>query len=272
MITLREDKFIFDIPLKDIINIDTKANILECFQMLQAYAPKSYRKYQLAEIYDRFFHEQPDWVLEYVPEEEYSLLERLLDMPQTAYIEYPRNKIRFLFIQKCYLVFTYEYKDTWHIYMGDYVRNILKEAMCKRKQRQNTSDSIIPLNEDYEQDIFTRRAIDTDCSLISILMDAEIENIKELLESKDYQEASLNYMQLLKSMCGHFVSDEHYNYFDDMYCPDYSASELTRLFNQYHAEGKLPQTVVDYLNIAWKEIKEEEAYCDYGIPSEEWKS
>ena len=54
--------------------------------------------------------------------------------------------------------------------------------------------------------------------------------------------------------------------------PDYSASEITRMFYQYHTEGKLPYTVIDYLDTAWKEIKEEEAYWNYGVPSEEWKS
>ena len=66
MITLRDDKFIFDIGLKDIIYIDTKANIQECFRLLHAYAPTNYRKHQLAEMYDRFFHEETDRILECV--------------------------------------------------------------------------------------------------------------------------------------------------------------------------------------------------------------
>lgn len=30
------------------------------------------------------------------------------------------------------------------------------------------------------------------------------------------------YLQLLKSMCKHFVEDEHFFYFDDIYSPEYT--------------------------------------------------
>lgn len=388
MITLKDDNCIWDISLKEVLPVDTKANILECFKLIHVQVAKNYKKDILAEIYDYYFHKNTSQVIDYLPREEFRLLTELLELPQNKYVEYPRNDEKFLFLQKCYLVMTYQTKDIWHLYMTDNIRNTikkmvkqglksyptiqelhnileeftglkkelillltqydpkhlsksdrikLKEAfpvlkkkmetcrnrlrelepelkkyntplegifedmeenlmmvtmamfgvmekelvkdcstknkdMCKKQKKENIN-SVIPLNPEYEQDIFTLRAIDTDCNLISTLMDAEAENIRELLEAEDYKEAALNYMQLLKSMCRHFVSDEHYNYFDDMYSPDYTASDITCMFKRYHSEGKLPQSVVDFLNTAWEEIKEEEeAYWNYGIPSEEWKA
>lgn len=145
-------------------------------------------------------------------------------------------------------------------------RERLQQERAEREAR-----SVIPLNVVYEGRIFTARNIDWDCNTIFLLMEAEKRSIEQLLEKGSFQQAALQYMQLLKSMCRHFVSDEHYNFFDDMYSPDYTASDITRLFKRYHVEGNLPTAVVDYLNKAWEEIWEEEAYVGYGIPTNEWK-
>lgn len=50
----------------------------------------------------------------------------------------------------------------------------------------------------------------------------ENKRIERLAKQGDYQEAALRFMQMTKSMCRHFVEDEHYNYFDDMYNPEYT--------------------------------------------------
>ncbi len=141
----------------------------------------------------------------------------------------------------------------------------------QQERAERESRSVIPLNVIYEGRIFKVRHVDWDCSTIFILMQAEKRTIEQMLKKGDFQRAALQYMQLLKSMCRHFVSDKHYNYFDDMYSPDYAASDITCMFKHYHSEGKLPTKVVDYLNTAWKEIREEEAYIDYGVPSLEWE-
>ena len=46
--------------------------------------------------------------------------------------------------------------------------------------------------------------------------------IKEILAVGMYKQAVTLYLQLLKSMVNHFVDDEHFCYFDDMYSPEYS--------------------------------------------------
>lgn len=46
------------------------------------------------------------------------------------------------------------------------------------------------------------------------------EFIKEVLDAGLYKYGMTMYLQVLKSMCKHFVEDEHYCYFDEMYSPE----------------------------------------------------
>lgn len=94
----------------------------------------------------------------------------------------------------------------------------------------------------------------------------ENKHIEHLVEQGDYQEAALKSMQMIKSMCRHFVEDEHYDYFDDMYSPEYAIDDLIDLFNELNKAGKLPSDTKDYLEKAWQEIKETECYQNYGLP------
>lgn len=89
-----------------------------------------YRKDELAGIYERFFSEDTGWILNRIPRSEWSLLSSLLDKKQNEYVECPRNDEQFLFLQKCFLVLTYETKDTWHLYMCDSIRNVIKKSVA----------------------------------------------------------------------------------------------------------------------------------------------
>ena len=80
---------------------------------------------------------------------------------------------------------------------------------------------MIQLNPRYEA-IFNPDNIDQDCDRIASLMNVEADFIKEALDAGLYKQAVTMYLQLLKSMCEHFVEDEHYCYFDDMYSPEYT--------------------------------------------------
>ena len=125
---------------------------------------------------------------------------------------------------------------------------------------------MIPLNEDYETRIFAGRNVDWDCTTIWHLMLQENERIEALANGGDYQTAALRFMQLIKSMCRHFICDEHYCYFDDMYSPEYAIDDLIDFFNGLEKEGKLPDETKEYLKKAWLEIKDTECYHDYGLP------
>ena len=70
--------------------------------------------------------------------------------------------------------------------------------------------------------MFDLRNIDQDCDRIAGMMSDEGKFIKEALDAGLYKQGVTMYLQLLKSMCEHFVEDEHYCYFDDMYSPEYT--------------------------------------------------
>ena len=80
---------------------------------------------------------------------------------------------------------------------------------------------MIELNPQYEA-IFNPRNIDDDCDKIAHEISVVGNQIAEVLKVGMYKQAVTMYLQLLKSMANHFVKDEHYCYFDDMYSPEYT--------------------------------------------------
>lgn len=147
-----------------------------------------------------------------------------------------------------------------------YQERLRKLEEKRRMEAEKEARSLIPLNPDYETRIFNSRNIGWDCDQIWHLMLEENKRIERLAEHGDYQEAALRFMQMTKSMCRHFVEDEHYNYFDDMYSPEYAIDDLIDLFAGLDKAGKLPVETKEYLEKAWQEIKETECYQDYGLP------
>ena len=150
--------------------------------------------------------------------------------------------------------------------------DLLSEQKLKREEQlrleaEKEARFLIPLNEDYEARIFASRNVDWDCMTIWHLMLQENKRIEELAKGGDCQTAALRFMQLTKSMCRHFISDEHYCYFDDMYSPEYAIDDLVDFFNGLAKEGKLPNETKEYLKKAWQEIMDTECHQDYGMLS-----
>ena len=143
----------------------------------------------------------------------------------------------------------------------------LKGEEQQRLEAEKEARSVIPLNEDYETRIFASSNVGWDCDLISYLMHEENERIKALANRGEYQEAALRFMQMAKSMCRHFISDEHYCYFDDLYSPEYAIDDLVDFFNELEKEGKLPEDTKEFLKKAWQEIMETECHQSYGMLS-----
>lgn len=157
--------------------------------------------------------------------------------------------------------------------MNDEEERAAREAERRRREKERQmlevekeAKSLIPQNKDYEQRIFNRRNVDWDCYSIWQLMLEENKNIETLLAVGEYQTAALMFLQLTKSMCRHFVMDRHWEYFDDMYSPEYAIRDLTEEFEKLAKEGKLPEDVNVYLHEAWKEIEGMESCTDYGVP------
>ena len=157
--------------------------------------------------------------------------------------------------------------------MNDEEERAAREAERRRREKERQmleaekeAKSLIPLNKDYEQRIFNRRNVDWDCYSIWQLMLKENKNIEKLLAVGEYQAAALMFLQLTKSMCRHFVIDRHWEYFDDMYSPEYAIRDMVEAFELLAKEGKLPEDVNVYLHEAWKEIEGMESCTDYGVP------
>ena len=78
----------------------------------------------------------------------------------------------------------------------------------------------------------------------------------------------------MTAMSNHFISDEHWDYFDDYYAPDYECMEIFDKYFDLIKIGKLPKEASQYLYNNMQKIAQLESVQDYGIPSVEqyiWK-
>lgn len=139
-------------------------------------------------------------------------------------------------------------------------------AERQRREAEKEARSLIPLNREYEEKVFNSRNVGWDCHVICQLMLKENRKIERLLAAGEYQTGALRFLQLTKSMCRHFVMDRHWEYFDDMYSPEYAIEDLVEAFEKLVKEGRLPEEVNRYIHEAWKEIEGMESCTDYGMP------
>lgn len=114
--------------------------------------------------------------------------------------------------------------------------------------------------------IFNPRNIDDDCDKIASLLQPYRLKIKEMLEKGEYHEAFTLFYEILESLSSHFVMDEHYCYFDDMYSPDYTCKEMMDFIIYKVKEGVVPDAELKYFNDAIDKISKMEAYECYGSP------
>jgi hypothetical protein len=131
--------------------------------------------------------------------------------------------------------------------------------------------SVISINPEYEQNIFNGRWIGIDGDLLNFLLIPETERIEKLLDDGEQMIAANLAMQLVKSLCIHFVEDEHWCYFDDWYSPDSTIGYLLNRFNDAYDAGKLWPEVAEFLHTAWAEVLQFESKTGYGIPSTDIK-
>jgi hypothetical protein len=125
---------------------------------------------------------------------------------------------------------------------------------------------MITINKDYEKRIFIGKPVGEDGDLIDREIRKEVSHLQQMFNDGQQMGAAVLAMQLIKSICRHFVEDEHWTYFDDMYSPAFTIDDLFEFFNKAYAEGKMESEVAKYLSDAWKEIEQEESYEQYGVP------
>ena len=102
---------------------------------------------------------------------------------------------------------------------------------------------MITLNPQYEA-IFDARNIDEDCNKIA----DEINDVARMQ---------------IQEMVNHFVDDEHFCYFDDMYSPEYSLQWIYEDIIKYDIDEESRKLLED----GHKEILQSECYEEYGCPS-----
>lgn len=121
---------------------------------------------------------------------------------------------------------------------------------------------MIELNPQYEK-IFDLRNLDDNCDKIAGLMNNEAVLIRESMDAGLLKQAVTMYLQLLKAMCLHFVADEHYCYFDDLYSPEYILQGLFEKLQMCNLD--IDSAIL--LKEGHDEIMQTECYQDFGCPS-----
>ena len=122
-----------------------------------------------------------------------------------------------------------------------------------------------PLKEEIEK-VFNPCNIDMDCNTIDDLLTPYKRQVKTLLDKGETDEAITIFLEILESLSYHFVKDEHYTYFDDMYCPDYTCNDMMRYFIEKINNGTLSDQAKQRLSAEIDKISKMEAYQDYGSP------
>lgn len=128
-----------------------------------------------------------------------------------------------------------------------------------------TNIKLSPLKREIET-IFNSRNIDTDCDTIANLLYPFKKVINKDMAKGNYHQAFDTFLEILESLSYHFVEDEHFCYFDDMYSPDYTCSDILKSIIAQIKTGKVPADDVAFLDKGIAKIVAMEAYEDYGSP------
>lgn len=133
------------------------------------------------------------------------------------------------------------------------------------KDKLRTDIELTPLKAEIET-IFNERNIDDDCDTIASLLSPYRKTVRESLIQGNYAEAVTLLLEVFESLTYHFVEDEHYNYFDDMYSPDYVCQDMMEAIIDAVKSGNFPAAELQRLKDGLEKLAQTEAYEDYGMP------
>ena len=122
-----------------------------------------------------------------------------------------------------------------------------------------------PLKTEIEA-VFRKSNMDEDCSTIAHLLSPYVETLRQSLNDGNDTEAATLFFEVLESLTYHFVEERHYEYFDDMYSPDYVCQEMMEAVIGTIRQRHFPDEALKRLEVGLKKLAETEAYRDYGIP------
>lgn len=126
-----------------------------------------------------------------------------------------------------------------------------------------TNKHFFLVNQSIEA-IFAPANVDEDCSRISELM-APVANAidQDLIDGRPTEAVDL-FLQLVDSLCYHFVADEHWRWFDDCYDPGYVVDGCRKRIVE--CLGWFPEEIVKRLREGLCELCGTEACREYGYP------
>lgn len=108
-----------------------------------------------------------------------------------------------------------------------------------RGDKQRTDIELTLLKAEIEA-IFNESNIDKDCETIASLLSPYRKAVRELLSQGNYAETVTILTRIFESFTYHFVEDEHYDYFDDMYSPDYVCQDMMEAIINAIKSGNFP--------------------------------
>ena len=121
---------------------------------------------------------------------------------------------------------------------------------------------IIP-NPEFEH-LFDEKNLDTDCNKIADCISEVILNLEEAYKAGVRELAIRQMLQLTLANCNHFISEEHWCYFDDLYSPEYSYDRLLRLIAKDIKAGELSDDLYTLLYDGLKTISKTGCVKEYG--------
>lgn len=150
-----------------------------------------------------------------------------------------------------------------HTMPSEKMKYIMQRANAVQVMRSDIELS--PLKMEIET-IFNPRNIDEDCDAIARLLWPYRDRIRSLMDEGKYHDAFTLFYEILESLSYHFVKDEHYDHFDDMYSPDYTCADMMRDIITKVKAGVVPEADRQYLSDMMDRIADMEAYDEYGSP------
>lgn len=127
--------------------------------------------------------------------------------------------------------------------------------ICQRVVDKPCTDiELTPMKARIEA-VFSESNIDEDCYTIASLFSPYRKMVRERLSQGLCTEAVTMLLEVLESLTYHFVEDEHYNYFDDMYSPDYVCQDMMEAIIDVIKNGNFPAKELQRLKDELEKLK-----------------
>ncbi|MDN0048051.1 hypothetical protein QVO10_01395 [Bacteroides gallinaceum] len=132
-------------------------------------------------------------------------------------------------------------------------------------EKPRTDIELTPLKAEIEA-VFSKHNLDDDCDTIACLLSPYRKAVNESLSQGNFSDAVTVLLEVLESLTYHFVEDEHYDYFDDMYSPDYICLDMMEAVIDVIKSGDFPDEELLRVKEGLEKLMQTEAYEDYGVP------